>query len=65
MSILKKAAVFFTVLFSASTIICGVSIAQKAVIEQSSIDFHMSIGIISFLLSLGTIALFARTNKKA
>jgi hypothetical protein len=65
MSILKKVAVFFTALFSASTVICGVSIAQKAVLEQSSVNFHMGLAVLTILSSFGTIALFARANKKA
>jgi len=64
MNFLKKVAVFFTVVFSASTVICGVSIAQKAVFEQSSLDFHMGLGVLTILASLGTIALFARITKK-
>jgi hypothetical protein len=64
MSILKKVAVFFTAVFSLSTVICGVSIAQKAVVEQSSLDFQMGFGVVSILLSFATIALFARRSKK-
>ena len=65
MNVLRKVAVAFTVLFSASTVICGVSIAQKAVLEQSSVDFHMGLAVLTIVASFGTIALFARTNKKA
>ncbi len=64
MKFLKKLAIFFTVAFSASTVICGMSIAQAATFEQSSLDFHMGLGILTILTSLGTIALMACKAKK-
>jgi len=64
MNFVKKLAIFFTVAFSASTILCGISIAQQATFEQSSLDFHMGIGILSLLTTLGTIVLLARKDKK-
>lgn len=64
MNFVTKLAVFFTFALSASTIICGVSIAQAATIEQSSLDFHMGIGVLSLLATLGTFALMARNTKK-
>jgi hypothetical protein len=64
MNFLRKAAVGLTLLFAASTVICGASIAQKAVVEQSSLAFHTGIGVLTILISLGTIALFAHAAKK-
>ena len=64
MNMLKKLGVSFTVLFSASTFICGMSIAQQAIIEQSSIDFHMGLAVLTMLATFGTIFLFIRAGKK-
>jgi hypothetical protein len=64
MNFLQKIAVSLTVLFSVSTVICGVSIVQKATFEQSSIDFHMGLAVLTILASFGTIALFARAKKQ-
>jgi len=64
MNFVNKLAVSFTALFSFSTVICGCSIAQQAVIEQSSIDFHMGFAALTVLSTFGTIALLARAAKK-
>ena len=63
MNALKKLAISLTAILSGSTAICGFSIAQSATIEQSSIDFHMGIAILTMLATFGTIALLARNNK--
>jgi hypothetical protein len=63
MKFLTKIAIVFTGLFSASTVLCGVSIAQAATIEQSSISFHMGLAILTIFTSFATIALIARSTK--
>jgi len=63
MNFIKKLAILFTGLFSASAVICGMSIAQAAIFEQSSLDFHTGLGILTIITSFGTIALFARKAK--
>lgn len=64
MNWLKKLGVTFSALLSASTVICGCSIAQEATVELSSLNFHIGLAILTILASFGTIALFARTTKK-
>lgn len=64
MSILNKVAVSLTGLFSVSTVICGCSIAQKATFEQSSLDFHMGLAVLTILATFGTIGLLYRATKK-
>jgi len=62
MKILTKFAIALTALVSASTVICGYSISGQP-IEASSLSFHTAIGILTVLLSFGTIMLMARTTK--
>ena len=64
MNFVQKLAISFTGLFSFSTVVCGCSIAQKATFEQSSVNFHMGLAVLTILASFGTIALFARATKK-
>jgi len=64
MNFLRKIAVAITGLFAFSTVLCGVSISQAAIIEPSSLQFHMGFAAITILASFGTIALMARQNKK-
>jgi hypothetical protein len=65
MNILKKLSLTFAGIFSASVVICGLSIANKPVIEASSLQFHMGFGILAILFSFLTIALFARKTRSA
>lgn len=65
MNFLKKVSLFFAAAFSASTVICGLSIANEPVIEASSLQFHMGFGLAAILFFCVTIALFARKTKSA
>jgi len=65
MNILKKLSLTFAGIFSASVVICGLSIANQPVIEASSLQFHMGFGILAILFSFLTIALFARKTRTA
>jgi hypothetical protein len=65
MKLLKKLSLFFAAALSASTVICGFSIASKPVIESSSLQFHMGFGISAIVLCFLTIALFAHRTKNA
>jgi hypothetical protein len=64
MKLLKKLALFFTSSLSLFTAICGVSIANAATFEASSLQFHMGLGALTILSSFATIALFAYQTKK-
>ena len=64
MKILNKIAIILTALVAVSTLICGVSISNQPTIEASSLSFHTAIGVLTVLLSFGTIALFARNAKR-
>ncbi len=64
MKVLNKIAFSLTAFVSASTIICGCSIASKAVVEASSVSFHTGLGVLTVLLSFATIALFSRSAKQ-
>lgn len=63
MNILKKLSLSFAGIFSASVVICGLSIANEPVIEASSLQFHMGFGVLAIFFSFITIALFARKSK--
>jgi hypothetical protein len=65
MKILKKLSVFLAAALSASTVICGFSIASKPIVEASSLQFHMGFGISAILFCFLTIALFAHKTKTA
>jgi hypothetical protein len=65
MNFLKKAMLFLAAAFSASTVICGFSIASKPVIQASSLQFHMGFGLTAIFLCFLTIVLFARKTKTA
>jgi hypothetical protein len=65
MNFLKKLSLTFAGILSASTVICGFSIAGKPVVEASSLQFHMGFGLLAILFSFLTIALFARKTKTA
>lgn len=65
MKLLNKISLFFAAALSASTVICGFSIASKPVIEASSLQFHMGFGISAIILCFLTIALFAHKTKTA
>jgi hypothetical protein len=65
MNFVKKLSLFLTATFAASTVICGCSIAAQPVVEASSIQFHMGFAAATLLLSILSIALFARQTKKA
>ena len=65
MNFLKKLSLSLAGLLSASTVICGVSIASKPIVEASSLQFHMGFGLMAILFSFLTIALFARKTKTA
>ncbi len=64
MKFLQKLGVAISGLFAFSTVVCGFSISQTAVIEQSSLYFHMGFAAITLLSGFGTIALMAIQNKK-
>jgi hypothetical protein len=64
MNLIAKIAIAFTIIFALSTVICGVSIAQAGTFEQSSLDFHMGLGIVTILISFATIGMLARSAKK-
>lgn len=64
MSLINKLVIFLTVIFSLSTVLCGVSIAPAETIEQSAIDFHTGLAILTVLTSFVTIALLIRTTNK-
>lgn len=63
MKILSKIAIILTAIVALSTIICGCSISSQPTIEASSLSFHTAIGILTVLLSFGTIAMLAREAK--
>lgn len=42
----------------ASTLICGLWIKQQINVDASSINFHMTLGIISVILTAFTLILF-------
>ena len=63
MNILKKLSLTFAGIFSASVVICGGSIANKPVIEASSLQFHMGFGLLAILFWLLTVTLYARKTK--
>jgi predicted Co/Zn/Cd cation transporter (cation efflux family) len=65
MNLLKKLSLAFAGIFSASVVICGLSIANEPIIEASSLQFHMGFGILAILFSFLTIALFARKTRTA
>jgi hypothetical protein len=65
MNVLKKLVLSAAALLSASTVICGLSIASKPIVEASSLQFHMGFGLTAILLCFLTIALFARKTKTA
>jgi hypothetical protein len=64
MNFVQKLAVSLTGLFAFSTVLCGCSIAQKATFEQSRLNFHMGLAVLTILASFGTIALLVRATKK-
>ena len=64
MRFINKIVFSLTSFAAASTIICGCSIASKAVIETSSIYFHSALGVVTVLLGFVTIVLFARSAKQ-
>lgn len=64
MNFLTKLGIAISGLFAFSTMICGVSISQAAIIEASSLQFHMGFGVITVLASFGTIALMAFKPKR-
>jgi hypothetical protein len=65
MNFLKKLTLSFAAILSASTVICGLSIASKPVVEASSLQFHMGFGLSAIFLCFLTIALYARKTKTA
>jgi hypothetical protein len=60
---INKIAIALTAIVALSTIICGASISGQPTIEASSLSFHTAIGILTVLLSFGTIMLLARSAK--
>lgn len=64
MKIINKIAIVLTAIVALSTIICGVSISGQPTIEASSLSFHTAIGLLTVVLSFGTIGLLAKSEKK-
>jgi hypothetical protein len=65
MNFTKKITLFLATTLSASTVICGLSIASKPVVQASSLQFHMGFGLSALFFCFLAVALFARKTAKA
>ena len=65
MKYLNKIAILLTIVFSYSAAICGYYISQEAVIEQSSMNFHIAMARLSLVSSMVTMYLLNHKNRQA
>ena len=65
MKYLNKIAIVLTIVLSFSAVICGYYISQGTVIEQSSLNFHRSLGSNSVVASILTMYLLEHKNRQA
>ena len=64
MKIFIKVLSVTTITMLLSTLICGLWIKSNNVVEPSSIQFHMTLGIISVVLSVVLLVVLMRMLKK-
>ena len=54
----NKIAIVLTIVFSYSAAICGYYISQEAVIEQSSMNFHIAMVLARLSICLSFVAMY-------